>query len=280
MAGVRTVTVLGATGKLGPHVVRGLCDAGFEVTAAGRNTARLAALDRRSTTVRVDLERPATIRAADAVVTLAPHWLLDRVLGALPGDARLIAAGSIRRYSRLADPVAESARRAETLLKQTRCRWLLLNFSLVYGPGDATVSRVLAAMRRWPRWCPAVVPLPDGGGATVQPLFIDDAVAAVIAALNRPEVAERSIDVAGPEPIRYADLLRACARAAGRTVYILPLPAAPMIAAARMLPLPVSADEIARACESKSVDVTAMRRLLDIHPIAFETGLARIAGAP
>jgi nucleoside-diphosphate-sugar epimerase len=87
--------------------------------------------------------------------------------------------------------------------------------------------------------------------------------------------------IAGPDPLRYADFVRAVAAAAGlRRPFILPFPAAPLIAAARLtrhvsaLPT-IQPEEIRRLMEDKAFDIAAMRGVLGVEPIPLAQGLAR-----
>ena len=118
----------------------------------------------------------------------------------------------------------------------------------------------------------------NGGRSLLQPLFVDDMVDALAAAAERPAALGASIVVAGPKPISYADMVRACARAMDRKVTIVPVPALLLGGAARLaallgLHLPFDAAEIRRASEDKSFDIDAMRKRLGVSPRAFEDGL-------
>jgi NADH dehydrogenase len=216
----------------------------------------------------------------NAAVCLAPHELLGTVLAALPDSCeRVVAAGSIRKYSRFDDPIARSARQADEVFAASGRHGVVLHFSLVFGqPEDRTVNRIIAMIRRFPAALPAPVVLPDGGRNRLQPIFIDDMVACVIAALVRPEACGASIDVAGPRALSYRDMVEACAAAIQRCVLILPVPSGPLIATVRALEraglrFPVTADELARTTEDKIVDIGAMRARLGVDPLPFEEGL-------
>ena len=109
-------------------------------------------------------------------------------------------------------------------------------------------------------------------------MFIDDAVAALVAAIARPEAPGPSVVVAGPEPISYADMVRACATVLDRRVTILPVPAALLVAGARAatavgFKTPFSADEIMRATEDNRFDVGPLETRLGVTPRPFDEGL-------
>jgi len=56
-----------------------------------------------------------------------------------------------------------------------------------------------------------------------------DVAAAVLAAVQRPEAVGSLYNVAGPEPLPFAELLRACARAVGSSTRLVPVPLAPLL---------------------------------------------------
>ncbi|MFQ5958365.1 MAG: SDR family oxidoreductase [Alphaproteobacteria bacterium] len=274
------IAVLGATGKTGRYLVARLCDDGHEVTAVGRSRQRLDAVDARARKVVADLERPKTVAAALAgaarIASCAHARYTEAVLAALPECCeRLVLTGSARRFSALPDPAADAVRAGEAAFLASGVAGVMLHPTMIYGaPDDRNVNRLLRLVRRR-----RVVPLPDGGRHLVQPVFVDDVVAALAGALTRAEAAGPPIVVAGPEPITYADMVRACARALGRSVVVVPVPAALLVPGLRLataigLDPPFDAAEILRATEDKSFDVTEMRARLGITPRRFAEGLA------
>ena len=150
---------------------------------------------------------------------------------------------------------------------------------MIYGaPDDRNVNRLLRLFRRWPRWLPVVVPLPDGGRHLVQPVFVDDVVEAYAAAVARPDVTGASIVVAGPQPISYASFVRDCAAAVGRRAHVLPVPSGLLIGLAKVMATlgvrpPFNAAELRRAAESKRFEVTDLHARLGVTPRGFREGL-------
>jgi uncharacterized protein YbjT (DUF2867 family) len=147
---------------------------------------------------------------------------------------------------------------------------------MIYGAqGEDNVQRLARLLRRLP-----VMPLPGGGRFLVQPIHQSDVTRCIRSALTRRWDGPASLVIAGPEPVRYTDFVRAVAAAAGlRKPLILPFPVAPLILAARLtrrvkaLP-PVQPEEIRRLVEDKAFDVGPMRALLSVDPIPLAKGLA------
>ncbi len=153
----------------------------------------------------------------------------------------------------------------------------MLHPTMIYGAeGEDNVQRLAALLRRL-----KLLPLPDGGAALVQPIHQDDVTRCILAALVQTWDAANSLVIAGPQPLRYADFVRAVATAAGlRPPRILPLPAAPLRAAARLaafLPFlpPIQPAEIRRLTEDKAFDITPMRERLGVTAMPLPEGLAR-----
>ncbi len=286
------IAVLGATSKTGRPLVARLCDDGHTVMALGRSQERLAVLDPRASPRVADLSDadglPAALADADAVVSLAHAWFSAPLVAASPTRCgRLVLTGSVRKYTTLRDPAAEAVRAGEAAFLASGRPGVMLHPSMIYGaPEDRNVGRVLSVLRRWPSALPIVVPLPHAGRRTVQPVFVDDVVAAIVGALTRAEAVGPSIDVVGPDPISYAQMVETCAGALGRRATVLAFPgAAALVTAATLAGFrpPFDAAELRRATESKRFDPAPMRERLGVTPRPFEDGvrekLAREAAA-
>lgn len=278
------IALLGATGKTGRYLLTRLLDGGHAVTAIGRDRHRLDALDPRATCIVADLERPETVPTAladtDCVVSLAHARFAGVILEALPDSCRrLVLTGSTRKFTRLPDPAADAVREAEAIFAESGRPGVMLHPSMIYGaPGDRNVNRIIRYVRRWPAWCPAIVPLPGGGIQRLQPIFVNDVVSAMTAAVADDRAPGPPIILAGPEPITYANFVHACGRAIGRRVLILPIPVVLLAGVARLaarlrIPVPFGEAELRRAIEDKAHDITDMRERLGVTPRPFEEGL-------
>jgi uncharacterized protein YbjT (DUF2867 family) len=221
------ILVVGAGGFIGGRVVAALLGRGHAVTCAGRDPAALRRRFPPCRAVRADLLADDTrtwmpcLVGTDAVVNAA---------GALRGDLEGVhhrgtvalfeacAAAGVPRVLQLsalgADAQATSAyhlsKKAadDALLAIDGLDATVVQPSLVFGLDGASSQRLLTLAS-----LPAV-PLPGGGGQWVQPVHIDDVVAAVLAllaavavdrhgqtavvrALARPQRAPRSVSAFG-----------------------------------------------------------------------------------
>ena len=279
------IAVIAATGKTGRRLTARLVADGCDVIAVGRDIGRLrqrapGCIHRQCDLERAGGELAAALEGATHVVSLAHARFIATVLAALPGScSRVIVTGSTRKFTRLPDPAADAVRAGEAAFlafqEHSPVEAVLLHPSMIYGtPEDRSVNRLLRWYRRWPRWLPVPTPLPDGGRHLVQPVHVDDVVAAFVAALGAPAAPGEPIILAGPEPISYRAFTRACAAAVERRALVVPVPVGPTAAvlgvlAALRLPLPFDSAAMRRTAEDKRFDVAPLRARLGIEPRPF-----------
>jgi len=282
--GRTAVAVIGASGKTGRHLVVRLVEDGFRVIAVGRSPARLAEFsDPRAERRIATFEEPAVLRAAlegaEIIVNTAEARFVDLLLATIPSTChRIIQMGTLRRYMAKPNEPGQYAARAEEPLARCGTPALIIHPGLIYGhDDDQNVEKVLAFLRRWPRILPIVLPLPDGGRHMVQPIFIDDIVNALAAAVTRATAPGAPIAAPGPT-VSYAEMLRLCAAASGRRIYIVSIPAAILSAIVRVaqrlgVAVPFGADAFNRAREDKRQSPVALTDRLGVVPRPFAEGL-------
>ena len=167
---------------------------------------------------------------------------------------------------------------AEQRIQDSGLKWTILRPTMIYGaPGDRNLSRLLLLLGRTP-----VMPVPGGGGRLQQPVHVADLAGAVLNAVQRPETAGRIYDVAGPEPLTFATLLRESAAAAGRRPRLVPLPLTPVIAVTRCYErlarrchcsARIRAEQWQRLAEDKAFAIDDAVRDLDYAPRPFAEGI-------
>ena len=178
---------------------------------------------------------------------------------------------------------------AEEEIRTSGLSWTILRPTMIYGAaGDRNLSRLLALLARGCRAGPAGAA--GGAGARRRP--------AVAAARPRGGPgrggadgggapgggARRRYDVAGPEPLTFAELLRASAAAVGCRVRLVPVPLAPVIALTRgyerVSRRPrIRVEQWQRLAEDKAFPIDAAARDLDYAPRPFAEGIRAEAAA-
>lgn len=244
------VLVTGATGFIGATLVEALAAAGHAVVLGARDPARARRRFPQFDAIAVDFSRDTDpgdwldrLHGIDAVINTVGLFREDaeqsfeqvHVRGPQALFTACVAGGVSRVVQLSALGADEAATTAYHRSKKQADAWLLalplvatvLQPSLVFGPAGAS-SRLFMRLATLP-----LVPLPGGGRQLVQPLHVDDLVAAVLAVLVAPEPPRR-LAVVGPRPLTLRDYL-GCLRAAlglGRIrVLTVPMPLARAAAA-------------------------------------------------
>ena len=278
------VHVIGANGRSGLALCRALRAEGRDVVPIVRDRARWQATHLPMPARLADLAHdPGRLRHAllDAttIVLTAHARHLPAVIAAAPAQARLVALGSTRIFTRWPDAHARGVLHGAQALARSDRDGVLLHPTMIYGAtGENNVQRLAALMRRLP-----VLPLPGGGRARLQPIWQGDVTRALLAAIGRAWHGPHSLVIAGGDQVSYRDFTRMVAVAAGlRPRPVLPVPNAVLMALARFrLPgLPtITPAEVRRLMEDKIFDITPMRAQLGLTPLPLAAGLARTFGA-
>lgn len=234
------IAVTGANGFVGRHLTRSASALGWEVVGVVRSeaaarTVREAggrpvvltgrgseALGRsfeggRAVVHLAQIGRERDGETYDAVNVRGTEGVIEAARQAgLPRIVYFSGLG-VARYGlapRCTNPYFLSKLAAEVALFRSGREVVVFRPSYVVGPGDAFVPTLLEAMAA------GEVERPGDGAYRLQPVAVKDAVAAVLAAVERPAGAfPRVYDLVGPEPVSYArflERLAAVARAHGK----------------------------------------------------------------
>lgn len=165
---------------------------------------------------------------------------------------------------------------AEEIVKNSGIDYIIFRPSLIYGNGDQFVLRLKKIIHDAP-----VIPIIGTGESRLQPIFIDDLVTCLIKAITTPQLKNRIFCIAGPEQIRFKDVVVRIADAMGvkRPSFHIPVflmrPAA--IIMETLLPKPpVTADQITMLQMDNVCDIKEMKEVFNIEPIPFNEGLLKI----
>jgi nucleoside-diphosphate-sugar epimerase len=250
-ASVRRILITGASGFIGGHVLRGL-PAGVEVIALGRH--RPEAASSVADWIEHDLTGPLNADRLPGQIDAIVHLAQSQVYREFPqraieifgvnvdGTLRLLeyarqsgaqqfvfaSSGGIYRPSRHkiaeADPIEPpnfylaSKSAAELLMRSYEpfFRLAMLRFFFVYGPGQQPGMLVPALVRKIMNREP--VTIEGKPGLRINPIYVTDAVRAVVAALELPVTSH--INVAGDEEVTITDLVTLIEEVTGKTSVI------------------------------------------------------------
>jgi len=225
-----TVLVTGANGFIGREVTAALVTRGDRVRAlvrSARGAEVLSGID--CELVRGDVTDQASLRAAARGCRSIVH-LVSIIEGKPAAYERVMAAGTgnlveaareagVRRLVYLSAlgtgpeatvPYYRAKWAAERAIAGSGAGHAILRPSFVFGRSGGVLPRLL----RVARLAPVTVVL-GPGTQRVQPIWIDDVVAATLLALDRDEPAEQPVELGGPEAVTWNDLWRQLKHALG-----------------------------------------------------------------
>ena len=236
----KLVVLFGGTGFFGAHVAQELLDQGARLRLVSRHPERAYKLKPLANLgqiqfVRADITAkdrlPAIVAGADAVVNLVGAFKGDldalhvRAPAALAAAARAAGAGAFVHVSANGadanSPVdyARTKAEGESAVLGAFPGATILRPSVIFGPDDQFINLFAALIAAFP-----ALPV-FGPEAKLQPVFVDDAAAAVANALANPgKFGGKTFELVGPEVITMAQLNERIAAAQGRTRYLAQLP--------------------------------------------------------
>jgi uncharacterized protein YbjT (DUF2867 family) len=257
------ILVTGAAGFVGRHVVARLAAAGRPVRALVRDARRAGSLEG-ADVVEGDVTRPETLPAAVAGADAVIH--LVAILQGRPEEfARVIGEGTrnvvdAAREAGVRRLVYQSALGTNERTRETipyfRGKWdaeqavtasglehVIFRPSFVFS-GDGGALPLFARLAR----LTPVTPIVGSGTQRIQPLWIDDMVSYLVAAVDEPAAAGRTFDLGGPDTLDWNELWTRLKRALGIRRPSLHVPMALMRAQAPLLELlprpPVTRNEL------------------------------------
>ncbi|MHB8468400.1 MAG: complex I NDUFA9 subunit family protein [Gaiellaceae bacterium] len=210
------VLVTGGTGFVGSHVVHRLRAEERRVRALVRDPVRATRLSAWSAElVAGDVAEPASLRAAVAGVDTVVH-LVAIIKGSRADFERVMAQGTrdlvaaareagVRRFvlmsalglderSRAAVPYFAAKGAMEEAVQGSGLEHVILRPSFVFGKDGG----VLPTFVRLARYAP-VTPIVGSGRQRLQPIWVEDVAEYVAQALDKPEAANRTFELGGPD---------------------------------------------------------------------------------
>jgi len=211
------VLLTGSSGFIGSHLARALRAAEHVVVEAHRDvdagTAAVQADFTRDLSAREWMPKLAGIDAViNAVGILREHGVhtYERIHKRAPQAlfTACVAAG-VRRVVQISALGADrgttryflSKRAADDYLATLPLDWTIVRPAIVYGTGGAS-ARLFTMLASMP-----LVPLPGRGEQLVQPIYIDDFVAAVVRLLSDEACHRTRVELVGPQPLTLRELL-------------------------------------------------------------------------
>ncbi len=149
------------------------------------------------------------------------------------GVPRIVQISALGADEDAVSPYHLSKKAADDVLRSLPVEGIIVQPSLVFGPGGASAAMFTMQASQ------PVIPLPGKGGQMVQPVHIDDLVQVIVTLATRAEVGRRyagqRVAVVGPDPLTMRDFYAKLRGAMG------------LSAPARFLPVPMAVMRVAAA---------------------------------
>lgn len=218
-------------------------------------------------------ERPSAVISFGPLLSFA-QWL--ETAGLAP-STRIIATSSMSAETKQASDVpaeraiSQSLRDGEAALAAVSERigapWTVFRPTLIYGAGlDKSLTPIARRAMRL-----RVFPLPAGRGLR-QPVHADDIAAAVVAALDHPEVAGRVLPLGGGERLTAGEMFSRVQRSL--PVATLPIPVPAWLLRAGRHAVPRLRGPLTRLEADLVADNSQLQRLLGVSPRPFRPDAA------
>jgi uncharacterized protein YbjT (DUF2867 family) len=108
-------------------------------------------------------------------------------------------------------PLLRIKGKVEKIVQRSEIPYTIVRSGTLFGRDDRYLN-VIAGLAAW-TW--PIVWVPGGGEVAVQPLWVEDLVRCLVACLDRPDLQQQTIHLAGEERMRYKDVVRAVLSASG-----------------------------------------------------------------
>ena len=231
------VLLTGATGYIGGRLLRHFEEAGRPVRCLARNPERVKATRSTTEIVQSDCLNEASLGLALTGVDSAYYLVHSMSVGAdfaevdrhaAANFGRAAARAGVRRIiylGGLADQAASLSShlqsRAETgsVLRASGVPVIEFRASIVVGAGSLSFQMIEALVERLP-----VMVCPRWVATLTQPMAVDDVVAYLAAALERPHNGSEVFEIGGPDVVSYGDVMREYAQLRGLRRWLLPVP--------------------------------------------------------
>jgi uncharacterized protein YbjT (DUF2867 family) len=227
------ILVTGGTGFVGPKIVHALRARNFDVRVLARKPESQGRLTNwGATVVRGDVTDPASLDSAVAGCTHVVH--LVALLKGRPEDFRnvmtvgtqnLVAAAKnagVERFALMSAlgtseetaaqvPYFAAKLAMEREVAASGLEHTIFRPSFVFGSDGGALSTFMKQVRLSP-----VVTVIGPGAQRSQPIWVDDVAAYYAAAIDKPEAANRTFEIGGPDIVTWNELYLTIARVLGK----------------------------------------------------------------
>jgi uncharacterized protein YbjT (DUF2867 family) len=231
------ILLTGASGYIGGVLLDRLMERGAHVRCMVRQSALFPERERVEVVEGDAREEAALERALENIDTafylihslgtsLSKFEAQDRAAAELfariaekKGVRRIIYLSGLGNEGEALSPHLRSRQEVGEILRRSKVDVIEFRASIILGPGSASYEIVRALVRKLP-----VMVAPRWVKSRCQPIYVGDVLAYLMGALESEDLGTQIIEIGGPDPVRYVDLLEMYARGIGSKLRILILP--------------------------------------------------------
>lgn len=214
------------------------------------------------------------VRGADILVHVAGIHTAEMVVAVCQqsGHRRVVFVNTTGMFSKYRK-YATDYQRIEKIIIRSGLDYTIVRPTMIYGNRrDRNICRLAIIMNR-----AAAMPVIEGGRALMQPIYAEDLAWVIARAAFSPTTVGRAYNVAGKEPLTYAEVLQHIGAALGKKPRLISVPYWMALAAGylgEVIPNSlVNVEKIKRLREDKTFDYSAARDELGFSPRPFDEGI-------
>ena len=284
------ILVTGGTGFLGKSVVRSLAKDGVDIVCVTRkksldnspgnikyvtgsledkesveryfegvNVCIHLAAETQSVSKRLNYE--SNVTATKNVVELCKKNRVKKIIFTSSVNAQMEHPG----------PYGKTKLIAENVVKESGLRYIILVPDLIYGKGDRGLTKTVGMIKGLP-----VIPIIGSGNSIIQPVYVEDAAAAVVSAA-KSGMHNKIYYIGGPEQITFNDYIGIIMEKLNLRKASIHIPYALFYSMVRLFSVmdkfPVSIDQCNSIVKGRGGDISDAVRDLNFRPITFLRGL-------
>lgn len=192
------------------------------------------------------------------------------------GVQKIILFSSAAVTSIRQDFYAQTKKKQEEIVINSKINYLILRPSMIYGPGDTkNIGWLIKMIKRLP-----IVPLPGGGNFGRQPIFVGD-ICKIILKLIESKYKNRIFEIHGYQYVTMSQMTRIIIKKLGGFKPVISIPMFFLITAfyigEKILPNPkFTVDQIKSLISGEKFRGDRWRETFDIIPTKFEDGINKM----
>ena len=287
------VLLIGATGFLGPSVLKKLLEKGYEINGLIRTSSdRSGLLDTAKSSGKEILFSTGTLQSPDSIVSVLKKVksviymvdlkhtnLLENFLNAARRSRlkRAIFISSTTVLIPQKSKVKSQKTNSEKLIKNSELDYTILRPTMIYGSkDDNNFSKMIGFIKKR-----GFFVIFGSGNNLIQPVYIEDVANAVVDVLDNKKTYYRIYNISGKNPLKYNDMLDIVRSKLKKQFKIIKLPIKfskfLIFIYAKIFRNPLlTPDQIERTGIDKTYSYQEAAIDFNFSPVSFENGIERL----